>query len=153
MRNAENGPAFAEEIRRRFGFSVNIIPGEREAELIYKGIMESVALKEQTAMIVDIGGGSIEFIICNKEEVLWKQSFELGMARILEAFSVSDPITAAEITDVENYFESELQPLIEAVKKYNEGMKLSKHCHDLLKEAEGVIVKMMKDDKEVDFNE
>ena len=43
--------------------------------------------------------------------------------------------------------------LNEAVKKYNEGMKLSKHCHDLLKDAEGVIVKMMKDDKEVDFNE
>jgi len=40
-----------------------------------------------------------------------------------------------------------------AVKKYNEGMKLSKHCHDLLKDAEGVIVKMMKEDKEVDFNE
>ena len=43
--------------------------------------------------------------------------------------------------------------LNEAVKKYNEGMKLSKHCHDLLKDAESVIVKMMKEDKEVDFNE
>ncbi len=41
--------------------------------------------------------------------------------------------------------------LNEAVKKYNEGMKLSKYCHDLLKDAEGVIVKMMKDDEEVDF--
>jgi exodeoxyribonuclease VII small subunit len=40
-----------------------------------------------------------------------------------------------------------------AVKKYNEGMKLSKHCHDLLKSAESVIVKMMKDDKIVDFEE
>lgn len=40
-----------------------------------------------------------------------------------------------------------------AVKKYNEGMKLSKHCHDLLKSAESVIVKMMKDDKLVDFEE
>lgn len=43
--------------------------------------------------------------------------------------------------------------LNEAVKKYNEGMKLSKYCHDLLKEAEGVIVKIMKDDKLVDFKE
>ena len=42
--------------------------------------------------------------------------------------------------------------LNEAVKKYNDGMKLSKHCHDLLKDAEGVIVKMMKDDKLEDFN-
>jgi exodeoxyribonuclease VII small subunit len=37
--------------------------------------------------------------------------------------------------------------LNDAVTKYNEGMKLSKYCHDLLKDAEGVIVKMMKDDR------
>jgi len=41
--------------------------------------------------------------------------------------------------------------LNQAVKKYNEGMKLSKYCHDLLENAEGVIVKMMKDDELVDF--
>lgn len=43
--------------------------------------------------------------------------------------------------------------LNDAVTKYNEGMKLSKYCHDLLKDAEGVIVKMMKDDKLVDFKD
>jgi exodeoxyribonuclease VII small subunit len=43
--------------------------------------------------------------------------------------------------------------LSEAVKKYNEGLKLSKHCHDLLEEAEHVIVKMMKDDELVDFDQ
>jgi exodeoxyribonuclease VII small subunit len=43
--------------------------------------------------------------------------------------------------------------LNDAVNKYNEGMKLSKYCHDLLKDAEGVIVKMMKEDKLVDFKE
>ena len=53
------------------------------------------------------------------------------------------------VSELENG-DSELN---QAVKKYNEGMKLSKHCHDLLKDAEGVIVKMMKDDEEVDFNE
>jgi len=42
--------------------------------------------------------------------------------------------------------------LNQAVKKYNEGMKLSKYCHDLLKNAEGVIVKMMKNDELSDFN-
>jgi len=42
--------------------------------------------------------------------------------------------------------------LSEAVKKYNDGMNLSKYCHDLLKDAEGVIVKMMKDNELTDFN-
>ena len=43
--------------------------------------------------------------------------------------------------------------LSDAVKKYNDGMELSKYCHDLLKDAESVIVKMMKDDTLTDFNE
>lgn len=43
--------------------------------------------------------------------------------------------------------------LNEAVKKYNEGMNLSKYCHDLLKDAENVIVKMMKDNDLEDFNQ
>ncbi len=53
------------------------------------------------------------------------------------------------VKDLEN---GEIE-LNQAVKKYNEGMKLSKHCHDLLKDAEGVIVKMMKDDELIDFKE
>lgn len=43
--------------------------------------------------------------------------------------------------------------LNEAVQKYNDGMKLSKYCHDLLQNAEQVIVKLMKEDELVDFNE
>lgn len=42
--------------------------------------------------------------------------------------------------------------LSKAVEKYNEGMKLVNHCHGLLKNAESVIVKMMKDDELEDFN-
>ena len=53
------------------------------------------------------------------------------------------------VRDLEN---GEIE-LNDAVTKYNDGMKLSKYCHDLLKDAEGVIVKMMKDDKLVDFKE
>lgn len=42
-------------------------------------------------------------------------------------------------------------PLEEAVKKYEEGIKLSKHCQSLLKDAENVLTKMMKDNEEKDF--
>lgn len=53
------------------------------------------------------------------------------------------------VRDLEN---GEIE-LNDAVKKYNDGMKLSKYCHDLLKDAEGVIVKMMKDNKLQNFDE
>jgi exopolyphosphatase/guanosine-5'-triphosphate,3'-diphosphate pyrophosphatase len=117
IRNAANGEDFTEEVYRRFGFRTRIIQGEREAELIYKGVRQAVAFGEDNAMILDIGGGSIEFIICNKHGIVWKQSFELGMARLLEMYTLSDPITSEEIRALENYFRQELAPLREAVKK------------------------------------
>jgi len=117
IRNAANGEEFIEEVYRRFGFRTRIIPGDREAELIYKGVRQAVNLGEENSMILDIGGGSIEFIICNKQGIVWKKSFELGMARLLELFSLSDPITSEEVRALENYFRLELAPLREAVRK------------------------------------
>lgn len=115
IRNAENGEEFSEEVHRRFGFRVRIIPGDREAELIYKGVRQAVSLSEKNMMIMDIGGGSIEFIICNKEGIAWKHSFELGIARLLERFDFSDPIAQEEIMALQSYFKQELTPLIQAV--------------------------------------
>ena len=92
-------------------------PGDREAELIYKGVRQAVKLGEENSMILDIGGGSIEFIICNKQGIVWKKSFELGMARLLELFKLSDPISSEEIRALESYFMEELTPLLEVVKQ------------------------------------
>lgn len=117
IRNAGNGKDFVEEVHRRFGFRVRIIPGEREAELIYKGVRQAIRLDEQKVMILDIGGGSNEFIICNREGMIWKQSFELGMARILELFNPSDPITEVEVRAIESYLKQELAPLFEVARK------------------------------------
>jgi exopolyphosphatase / guanosine-5'-triphosphate,3'-diphosphate pyrophosphatase len=118
MRNAANGKAFAKEIRERFGFRTKIIDGDEEAALIYSGIRESVEFGSETAIIMDIGGGSVEFIICNAEGIFWKHSFELGMARIIEKFPLSDPVTETEITTLEQYFAAELNALFEQARRY-----------------------------------
>ncbi|MFH0757137.1 MAG: phosphatase [Bacteroidota bacterium] len=117
IRNASNGQQFVDEVEKRFGFRVRVISGDREAELIYKGVRQAVELTEKKVLILDIGGGSNEFILCNKEGIIWKQSFELGMARIIALFDISDPITHEEIQALESYFRHELQPLFEVVRK------------------------------------
>lgn len=122
MRNAENGQEFASLIEQKFGFSTHIIDGEEEAALIYGGIRESVDFGDETAMIIDIGGGSNEFIICNADGILWKHSFELGMARIIEMFGISDPITPREVSDIESYYAHALKPLLEEVDRYRPTM-------------------------------
>jgi len=122
MRNAENGEEFAGLIKEKFGFETNIIDGNEEAELIYEGIRESVDFGEEPAMIMDIGGGSVEFIICNEEGILWKKSFELGMARIIERFEIPEPITELEIGEITSYFHEELEALRLYVDKHKPKM-------------------------------
>jgi len=117
IRNASNGEEFVAQVEARFGFRVRVIPGDREAELIYKGVRQAIRLTETKVMILDIGGGSNEFIICNRDGIIWKHSFELGMARIMELFDLSDPISFDEIKALESYFKQELQPLIAVVRK------------------------------------
>ncbi len=115
MRDAENGEEFQKTVKDKFDIDIKIIDGEREAELIYYGVKQSMPLDTSTSVILDIGGGSNEFIICNNEKIFWKHSFNLGIARLLEMFSPSDPIKKEELEKVEKHFEKELTLLSDAL--------------------------------------
>ncbi len=118
IRDASNGKEFLRKISDRFQLYVNIIPGEREAELIYKGVRQSYQLVDQKALILDIGGGSNECIIADNNRIYWKESYNLGMARLLEKFNPSDPISLTEIKEVEEYLEKEMSSLFEAANSF-----------------------------------
>jgi exopolyphosphatase/guanosine-5'-triphosphate,3'-diphosphate pyrophosphatase len=115
IRNAKNGAQFLQEAKEKFGFEVQQISGDQEAELIYLGVSKSFPFPEQPVLVMDIGGGSVEFIIGIKDQILWKQSFEIGAARLLQKFAPSNPITPDEILSIEAYLEEVLNPLKEAL--------------------------------------
>jgi exopolyphosphatase/guanosine-5'-triphosphate,3'-diphosphate pyrophosphatase len=119
IRGASNGKEFVAQAKQETGIDIQVISGDKEAELIYYGVRSAVQMNDQTSLIIDIGGGSTEFIIANKNEILWKQSFLLGAARLLEIFNPSDPITGDEVKAITDYLRKELKPLFEAVKKYS----------------------------------
>lgn len=118
IRGASNGSEFVQKVKNDTGVDIQVISGDREAELIYYGVRSAVEMTEDASLIIDIGGGSTEFIIANKNQIFWKQSFLLGAARLLELFPPSDPITDNEIIVFVNHLKTELQPLFEAIKKY-----------------------------------
>jgi exopolyphosphatase/guanosine-5'-triphosphate,3'-diphosphate pyrophosphatase len=118
VRNAGNGLDFIEAIKQQTGIEVQIIDGEREAELIYKGIRQSGCLTEENALMMDIGGGSVEFIIGNDKNILWKKSFEIGGQRLLDMFHNHDPILPEEMAKLSGYLNAQLEPLIRAIEKY-----------------------------------
>lgn len=119
VRSAENGNDFVAEIKKQTGIEVNIISGEKEAELIYAGVRQALDIGTEKALVMDIGGGSTEFIICNNHQIFWKHSFDLGVSRMYEFFKHSEPITEEEILKIDNYFKEKLQPLFKAVEQYH----------------------------------
>lgn len=118
LRNAKNGPEVAARIAETTGITVSIISGLEEAELIYYGVSKALKIGPHNAMIMDIGGGSVEFIICNEDKMLWAQSFEIGGQRLMDKFHGSDPITPDSRKLLHDFLETQLQPMFKAVKKY-----------------------------------
>jgi exopolyphosphatase / guanosine-5'-triphosphate,3'-diphosphate pyrophosphatase len=103
-RTATNRIEFLEKISDAAKCPVKLISGEKEAELIFKGVLLAMGSLEETSVILDIGGGSNEIILARKKELLWKESQPTGMARIINQFVLSDPIKPGEIEILQNYF-------------------------------------------------
>ena len=118
VRAARNGPAFVAEIFAQTGIQVEVIPGDREAELIAKGVRQAVPLGRQPHLLMDIGGGSVEFIIADEATVFWKQSFEIGAQRLLDQFFAADPMPPAAVQAEQDYLATVLAPLTAAVADY-----------------------------------
>ncbi len=118
IRNAKNGIALKEKIKAETSIHVNIISGDEEAEYIYYGVKTALSIGAKTSLIMDIGGGSVEFIICNEKEIFWKQSFEIGAQRMLDIFHYHDPIHKEEIVNLNKYLEEKLELLLKAASKY-----------------------------------
>jgi exopolyphosphatase/guanosine-5'-triphosphate,3'-diphosphate pyrophosphatase len=118
IRGASNGEEFVRQALEQTGITIQTISGEREAELIYYGVRSAVCLQESLSLIMDIGGGSTEFIIANAKSILWKHSFELGAARLLEFFEPSDPIKPKEEEALRAYLAEKLKPLFSAIEQH-----------------------------------
>ncbi len=116
VRDADNKAEFCQEIKAQTGIELQVIDGDEEARLIFNGVVLALKQLNCDSLIMDIGGGSNEFILPIENSVGWKQSFPLGMARVVEQFPISDPILPAEIAAIENWFTTGLQPLWERMK-------------------------------------
>lgn len=119
LRTAENAPDLIEAARRDLGLRIEVISGDREAELICKGVRQAVPLPaDRRVLIMDIGGGSVEFIIADRTQVWWQQSFPIGVAVLFHHFQHSDPIAPAEITAAEDFLDAALKELWQALDQW-----------------------------------
>lgn len=118
IRNATNSTEITDKIFQETGIHVRVISGEEEAELIYGGVKKALRLHNEKSLIMDIGGGSVEFIIADDQQSYYKQSFEIGAQRLLDLFHHHDPMLPEELRQLEEYLHKSLVPLAKAIQKY-----------------------------------
>lgn len=117
IRSADNGVDFLNAAREEAGIVIQIATGDEEASYIFNGVKATGTIKE-TSLIMDIGGGSTEFIICDKNKILWKKSYNIGAARLMQAYFKSDPINEHDQLAIIHHLDKELNDLKAACIQY-----------------------------------
>jgi exopolyphosphatase/pppGpp-phosphohydrolase len=102
VRDARNGPEFVRQARERTGVEIDIISGEREAYLTYRGATLGLAL-EGGVIVCDLGGGSAELIHADLSGVQWSVSVLLGSGRLTEKFVRHDPPSSEDVDALQTH--------------------------------------------------
>ena len=93
-REAENGGDFIAEVLRETGIKIRVISGTEEARLIHLAAGYGVDIGGTTAVVVDIGGGSVEVTLGTATHLTLGRSFKTGVIRLTERFVQSDPLSS-----------------------------------------------------------
>ena len=113
-REAHNSQELTAAIERSCGLRVEIISGEQEADWVFQGVTTNPALAGVPLMLLDVGGGSTQFIVGQGAHQHFRQSFPLGTVRLLERFPPGDPPTAQELAAcrrwLADFLEREVRP-------------------------------------------
>ena len=120
-RDALNPEELIVAIERACGLKTEIISGACEADWAYRGVSTDLHLARTPLLLLDVGGGSTEFILGHGAKKSFAHSFPLGTVRLLERFPMSDPPTSAQFEEcrnwIKNLFASEIRPLLEPALK------------------------------------
>jgi exopolyphosphatase/guanosine-5'-triphosphate,3'-diphosphate pyrophosphatase len=124
-RDAMNPTDLTSSIERASGLKTEIISGAREADWAFQGVATDGELAKQPLLLLDVGGGSTEFILGHGTKKSFAHSFPLGTVRLLEKFPHSDPPTRGEFTRcrgwLEKFLRGEVRPQLEPALKNEPG--------------------------------
>jgi len=110
VRSALNGAEFVNAAKKEAGIRIETATGDEEAEYIFNGVKATEGIKG-ISLIMDIGGGSTEFIICDENHIIWKKSYNIGAARLMQSYFKSDPISEQDQSAIIKHLNNELAGL------------------------------------------
>ena len=108
VREAQNAPAFLERIERETGVRVKVISGTEEGRLIHLAAAYGVDMSGGDAVVIDIGGGSVEITLGSATHVTFARSFKVGVIRLTDRFVHADPLSSSAERKLAKHIEREV---------------------------------------------
>lgn len=115
VREATNRREFVRRAWEHAGVRVEVISGLEEARLIHLGVLQSVPVFDQQALVVDIGGGSTEFVLGLGDQLLDARSLKLGAIRLTDRFFAREPVKRRTVDEARAWIRSMLAPVVRMV--------------------------------------
>jgi exopolyphosphatase/guanosine-5'-triphosphate,3'-diphosphate pyrophosphatase len=115
-RDAKNGQDLF-NIGKELGIPIEVIPGEDEARISYQGATGGVVDPTKTNLVIDVGGGSTEFIVGHGEKILFGESLNMGGVRLTERFVTQQPVPLGEQNKLNDYINEQLQKILPEIRK------------------------------------
>ena len=116
LRDSKNGDEFVRRGKELTGVEVKIIGGIEESDLGFKGVLAGACKSKEDILVIDIGGGSTEFILGNEDGIKFSKSENVGALRMTEKFLTIDPINQEEFEAMYHYIEEVLVDTLDKLK-------------------------------------
>lgn len=108
VREAKNKDTFIKRILDETGIKIDVIEGNEEAKLINLGVSKALSLKNKKSLCLDIGGGSTEFILADKEKIIYAESVKIGAVRLSKKFFDNFILSDQLIADCSGFVEQQI---------------------------------------------
>ncbi|MBB6218471.1 exopolyphosphatase/guanosine-5'-triphosphate,3'-diphosphate pyrophosphatase [Anaerosolibacter carboniphilus] len=110
VRDAQNREIFLQRARQEVGLDIDVITGDREAQLGFSGVLRGLKEKGESILVIDIGGGSTEFILGNENGIQYMVSHNIGAVRMTEKCVLNDPLLPQDMRRLEEEIDLEILP-------------------------------------------
>jgi exopolyphosphatase / guanosine-5'-triphosphate,3'-diphosphate pyrophosphatase len=119
VREALNQSEFVRRVRAETDIKVEIASGFEEARLIYLGVLQALPIFSKKVLLIDIGGGSTEFLIGKRGNILYDNSLKMGAIRLTQRFFPSGEVNSKSLKACREHIVGMINPIKRAAKKYS----------------------------------
>lgn len=118
-REAVNKDEFINRVFESTGIIIEVVSGFEEARLIYLGILQALSVFNEKILLLDIGGGSTEFLIGEKGNVIYANSIKIGAVRLTEKYFSDGKFKKSNIDDARVFVKSIINPVVREIKNFD----------------------------------